>query len=287
MVVAPQGHPTAHAVQQLGMEPQILNPKPNLGVVLEPAETPQPHPQLTPAQPNAEPVGETDDLSALLSRASLESYREFSADSHRLRRASEPAPSSTVKPAPADPTDPSPKVDVRRGQRQWNTRYASRWSVLAGLSPDDANQPGLTLAQTLAERLSSPLLLISSLSGGIGKTTTVASIARCLAMYHERVVIAETAESSLLPFHFGADRVGACNLVNFVIPNSSGAVRILNTASMRRPGREDHRPRSDSVQHDPAAALVQAAKTADRLPQKRAWPWWLAAVSSLGRSLRD
>ena len=214
---------------------------------------------------NGEPVGETDDLSALLSRASLESYREFSSDPRRFRRTAHPAPAPSVEPAPTAVPDLPSNGRIHRGQRQWNTRYASRWSVLAGLSPDDASQPRLTLAQTLAERVSSPLLLISSLSGGVGKTTIVATLARCLAMHHERVVLAETAEGSLLPFHFGADRLGAGELDNFVIPNSSGAVQIFNTASMRRPGREDDRPRSDSAQHDPAAALVQAAKNADRL----------------------
>jgi cellulose synthase operon protein YhjQ len=195
----------------------------------------------------------------------LDSYQEFSFDSHRLRRAPEPAPSPSAKPAPAAPPDPSPNGKIHRGQRQWNTRYASRWSVLAGLSPDDGIQPRLTLAQTLAERVSSPLLLISSLSGGVGKTTLAATLARCLAMHHEGVVLAETAEGSLLPFHFGADRLGTGEMDNFVMPNSSGAVQIFNTASMRRPGREDGRPRSDSVPHDPAEALVQAANKADRL----------------------
>jgi cellulose biosynthesis protein BcsQ len=244
-------------------ESHNLNPKPNLEVALASAETPQA--QRNSPLPNAGPISETDDLSALLSRAALETHAEFLSDPHRVRRAPGREAPSPAEPAPAASPDPPQKAQIHRGQRQWNTRYASRWSVLAGLSPDEANQPRLTLAQTLAGRVSSPMLLISSLNGGVGKTTIVATLARCLAMHHERVVLAETAEGSLLPFHFGADRPSAGELDNFVIPNSRGAVQIFNTAAMRRPGREDDRPRSDSAQHDPAAALVQAAENAGRL----------------------
>lgn len=243
----------------------IVNPKTNLGVEFEPAEPPQASVKRRSPPLSAETVTETDDLSALLSRAALETYTEFLADPPRARSTPERETPSPAESAPAALPDPPVKTQIHRGQRQWNTRYASRWSVLAGLSPDDAHQPRLTLAQTLAERVSSPLLLISSLSGGVGKTTIVATLARCLAMHHERVVLAETAEGSLLPFHFGADRPGGGELDNFVIPESQGAVQIFNTASLRRLGREDDRPRSDAVAHDPAAALVQAAEKANRL----------------------
>jgi len=206
-----------------------------------------------------EQVGETEDLSALLSLAALnlETYKEFSPSRNRIRRAFEETPS------PVSP-EPSKHTRAHRGTRQWNTRYGSRWSVLAGLSPDNIGR-SRTLAQALAERLTSPLLLISSLSGGVGKTTIIATLARCLAMQHERVVLMETSEGSLLPFHFGATRLGVGASENFVIPNSSGAVQLFNVASLQNSDGEDDRPQRDSVQHDFVSALVQAAEKADRL----------------------
>jgi hypothetical protein len=84
-------------------------------------------------------------------------------------------------------------------------------------------------------------------------------------MQHERVVLMETSEGSLLPFHFGATRLGVGASENFVIPNSSGAVQLFNVASLQNSDGEDDRPQRDSVQHDFVSALVQAAEKADRL----------------------
>jgi hypothetical protein len=80
--------------------------------------------------------------------------------------------------------------------------------VLADLTPRERDVSNLSFVQVLAEKILRPLLLVGSVGGGTGKTTILATLARCLADKNERVSLAESLETSLLPFYFGGQAEG-------------------------------------------------------------------------------
>jgi cellulose synthase operon protein YhjQ len=81
-------------------------------------------------------------------------------------------------------------------------RVAARWFALKGVFDHagrelPAMQPALPGART-------PLLLVFSLAGGVGKTSLVATLGRALSSQGERVLLTDTTSHGLLPFYFGA-----------------------------------------------------------------------------------
>jgi cellulose synthase operon protein YhjQ len=103
-----------------------------------------------------------------------------------------------------------------------------RWSVLDTLLSGEARNPQHHLVQALAQSVSVPFLLMFSASGGVGKTTIMATLGRMFADDNERVLLAETAALSLLPFSFGAQSPGQSELRSFPTPGSNAEVDILS-----------------------------------------------------------
>ena len=107
--------------------------------------------------------------------------------------------------------------DTLQGSRD---RITARWfalkSVLDGSSSsaESAAEPAQAVSRV-------PVLAVFSLSGGVGKTSLTATLARALSARGERVLIAETASFGLLPFFFGAHDQRFGQLRTFSPPSSS------------------------------------------------------------------
>lgn len=94
---------------------------------------------------------------------------------------------------------PQAPPDSLQGVRD---HLASRWFALKGLFEEAVPQP--LPSSTPEPALTSPMLAVFSLAGGVGKTSLVANLARNLSARGERVLLVETAPSGLLPCFFGA-----------------------------------------------------------------------------------
>ena len=85
--------------------------------------------------------------------------------------------------------------------QQSRERVASRWFALKGLvGPSAGDQP----APAHSYDTKSPALSVLSLSGGVGKTSIVATIGRALSSLGETVLLADTNTHGMLPYYFGA-----------------------------------------------------------------------------------
>jgi cellulose synthase operon protein YhjQ len=108
------------------------------------------------------------------------------------------------------------------------------------------------------------MCLLFSASGGVGKTSIMATLGRAFAGNNERVLLAEMHGLSLLPFSFGAQDSGESELQSFLMPGSDGGVDILNILKTA-----EHLPRSsgtgERIGTSAAPILLNAARRADRL----------------------
>lgn len=104
---------------------------------------------------------------------------------------------------PASAGMPAPRATdtLQRSQE----RVAARWFALKGLmgSNTEAVPDALSQARPVTET-SAPMLSIVALSGGVGKTSLVATLGRALSSVGERVLLADTTAHGLLPYYFGA-----------------------------------------------------------------------------------
>jgi len=82
-------------------------------------------------------------------------------------------------------------------------RVAARWFALKGVF-EHAGPELPAMQPLLTDKTRTPLLLVFSLAGGVGKTSLVATLGRALSSQGERVVLADTTSHGLLPFYFGA-----------------------------------------------------------------------------------
>jgi cellulose synthase operon protein YhjQ len=140
-----------------------------------------------------------------------------------------------------------------------------RWSVLGrALAGDRDDSPG-RLVDSLANSISIPFAFISSVSGGTGVTTILATLARCFAAEGERVLLASSDTGSLLPLYFGAPNPGAGNLQSFSIQGSDGQVDTVDRSEPKPPT-----PVSIKTQYEPdkrnlISTIRSAAASSERL----------------------
>ena len=85
-------------------------------------------------------------------------------------------------------------------------QVASRWFALRGVF----EHAGPELAAVQPARLGdsrSPLVMVYSLAGGVGKTSMVATLGRALSLKGEKVLLADTTSDGLLPYYFGTQEL--------------------------------------------------------------------------------
>ncbi|MGB9432742.1 MAG: cellulose synthase operon protein YhjQ/BcsQ [Candidatus Acidiferrum sp.] len=89
------------------------------------------------------------------------------------------------------------------------------------------NKQSFNLIQGLAANIKIPLVFVSSLAGGAGGTTISATLGRCLAGWGDRVAIAETQASLVLPYHYSARESGDSEILRFDVPGSHQSVQVI------------------------------------------------------------
>jgi cellulose biosynthesis protein BcsQ len=84
-------------------------------------------------------------------------------------------------------------------------RVAARWFALKDVF--DHAGPELPAMQPLRARSEQrPVLAVFSLSGGVGKTSLLATLGRALSAEGEKVAVADLTSQGLLPIYFGSDQ---------------------------------------------------------------------------------
>ena len=147
------------------------------------------HDPLPPIQDAAEPV-RSDWMRDRANEAA--SYREGPVPAPRPP-APKPQPASVRAQLPADTL------------QQSRERVASRWFALKGLVVSQSEpQPEVPVPAPRQGELKTPVLAVVSLSGGVGKTSLVATLGRALSSEGEKVLLADTASHGMLPYYFGA-----------------------------------------------------------------------------------
>jgi cellulose synthase operon protein YhjQ len=109
------------------------------------------------------------------------------------------APSPQNRPAAGSSGEPS--GDTLQQSRE---RVAARWFALKGLVGGNMETPTEPAVPARNQDVPVPTLCIMSLSGGVGKTSMVATIGRTLSSMGERVLLADVTTHGLLPYYFGA-----------------------------------------------------------------------------------
>ena len=129
-------------------------------------------------------------------------------------------------------------VDTLQDSRE---RMAARWYALNGVF--DPALPALpALVPDTPGIARTPLLLVFSLAGGVGKTSLAATLGRTLSAQGERVLLADTTSHGLLPFYFGARELRDGVLRTFSAPEGSSDSPI-DLVSYNMSGTGDDEPR--------------------------------------------
>jgi cellulose synthase operon protein YhjQ len=100
-------------------------------------------------------------------------------------------------------------------------RATSRWFALNGLINAGTELQEWQDKLSPAKELRTPCLSIVSLSGGVGKTSLVATIGRALSSAGEKVLLADTTPYGLLPYYFGARELRPDVVRTFAPPQGS------------------------------------------------------------------
>ena len=112
--------------------------------------------------------------------------------------------------------------------QQSRERVASRWFALSGLMGSEGRQAAEPRAGLRSAANPAPMLCVLSISGGVGKTSIVATLGRALSSLGEKVMLADTSVHGILPYYFGAreQRPGAVRTFS-PPPGSSDAPVVL------------------------------------------------------------
>ncbi len=85
-----------------------------------------------------------------------------------------------------------------------------------------------------------PVLAVYSLAGGVGKTSLVATMGRCLSSMGEKALLIDTTSHGLLPFYFGASELQQDTVRTFSPPSGSTDAPIyLVSHDMEKKGSEE------------------------------------------------
>ncbi|WP_419806527.1 cellulose synthase operon protein YhjQ/BcsQ [Terriglobus sp.] len=141
--------------------------------------------------------------SGLRPRAQAPSARAFSADVSTGPVS--PSEKSAHDPRRAPELQPSePQGTASDTLQQSRERVASRWFALSGLMGSEGRQSTEPRTGMRSAPHPAPMLCVLSISGGVGKTSIVATLGRALSSLGEKVLLADTNVHGILPYYFGA-----------------------------------------------------------------------------------
>jgi cellulose biosynthesis protein BcsQ len=160
---------------------------------------------------------------------------------------------------------PQSKDSAQSNRKKSGSTFDSRWSVLGrALSAETGNSPS-RLIQAVEGSVSLPFSFISSMRGGTGVTTILATLARCVASDGEHVLLAGSDTVSLLPLYFGAANLGEGELQSFSLPDSDGRVETVNRGKPQRPVSSPSQQLGAPEKGNLVSTILNAAADADRL----------------------
>ena len=112
--------------------------------------------------------------------------------------------------------------------QQSRERVASRWFALSGIMGSESRPNAENRVSPRSVPHPAPMLCVLSISGGVGKTSIVATLGRALSSLGEKVMLADTNVHGILPYYFGAreQRPGAVRTFS-PPPGSSDAPVVL------------------------------------------------------------
>ncbi len=135
-------------------------------------------------------------------------------------------PDGTAAPSPGPDREPewpmprlSPAPDTLQQSRE---RVASRWFALQGRMDGESEMPSVA-----SHAAAVPALVLVSLSGGVGKTSMVATLGRTLSALGEKVLLVDTNTHGLLPYYFGARDLRPGAVRTFTPPPGSTDAAVL------------------------------------------------------------
>ncbi len=184
---------------------------------------------------------------------------------HPVRHPADSAAASgpSEQPGPAwlyasNPGVPS-RAEARPAQEIAEPAQGSRWFALQGAQ--DAGRAASADARVeVRSAVQTPSLAVFSLAGGVGKTTLVATLARALSSFGEKVLVAETTAHGLLPFHFGANELRP-GVVRTFAPPTGGADAPIQLVSYDAERIGGDPSRQDAL----AEEMLRSARGAQRL----------------------
>jgi cellulose synthase operon protein YhjQ len=127
-------------------------------------------------------------------------------------------PTPQLSPKPLNPNPPSTPISVGDTLQSSRERVASRWFALKGVFEEPEEAQAETVRQ---KETRTPVLAVYSLAGGVGKTSLVATVGRCLSSMGEKVLLTDTTSHGLLPFYFGASELQHDTVRTFSPPSGS------------------------------------------------------------------
>lgn len=147
---------------------------------------------------------ESDRRETLPARVSEMRDAERTSDDHAVRDVPPPPVAERMMEREVPPPQRAvsrPSGDTLQQSRE---RVAARWFALKGLVGGNAEASSESAAPARNKEVAVPTLCVMSLSGGVGKTSMVATIGRTLSSRGERVLLADATPHGLLPYYFGA-----------------------------------------------------------------------------------
>lgn len=127
-------------------------------------------------------------------------------------------PTPQLSPKPLNPLSPATPASVGDTLQSSRERVASRWFALKGVFEEPEGDRVEALRQ---KETRTPVLAVYSLVGGVGKTSLVATVGRCLSSMGEKVLLTDTTSHGLLPFYFGANELQHNTVRTFSPPSGS------------------------------------------------------------------
>ncbi|HEV2709591.1 MAG TPA: cellulose synthase operon protein YhjQ/BcsQ [Edaphobacter sp.] len=127
-------------------------------------------------------------------------------------------PMPQLSPKPLNPLAPATPASVGDTLQSSRERVASRWFALKGVFEEPE---GDRIEAARQKETRTPVLAVYSLAGGVGKTSLVATVGRCLSSMGEKVLLTDTTSHGLLPFYFGASELQHDTVRTFSPPSGS------------------------------------------------------------------
>ncbi len=167
--------------------------------------------------------------------------RRFS-ESKNYDLAASSTDAGSVTEADRDRDEPLPRAssmapDTLQESRE---RVASRWFALQGLMEQEPEPQPALLPPAATTQVQVPVFAVLALSGGVGKTSMVATLGRALSSLGEKVLLADTNTHGLLPYYFGARDLRPGAMRTFMPPTGSADAPVLVAHyEMDRVGHDD------------------------------------------------